>query len=134
MLRIFHHQLAPLAFDGTPELHDGRVPFGRKVIVPAGYSEHAAEDAEILKLDRNFADAVEAGFISIQDGAPEAAAEPEPEAVQPVQTEVKASQAPNPLDKTVADFIAMDPETQAAIYPTLTDEEKAAVDAAKAGA
>jgi hypothetical protein len=148
MAQVKSNLLTSVAYDGVTGHRLERL--ARKVTLVPGVNDLTDAQADTLKSDRFFVKAVERGHFVMLDTAPveaaeevEAQADPRArlpgekdkayqkrmsaldQAAEAAATEAEKAEA---LRKTVADFMALDAETQTTLYETLSDEEKAAVD------
>lgn len=137
MAQVKSNLLTSVAYDGVTGHRLERL--ARKVTLVPGVNDLTDAQADTLKSDRFFVKAVERGHFVVLDAAPVEAAEEVEAAADPrarlpgekdkaYQKRMSALDQADALRKTVADFMALDAETQTTLYETLSDEEKAAVD------
>lgn len=122
-MRVFSHERTKIAYDGTPEANDQGLPegvhAGQRVVLEHGWNELTPAGAALLAQDVNFKRHADDKHVYVE---PETAAEPEAPAVPPVK--LTAAQK-----KTVEGFYGLSEADRAAMYPALSDDEKALVDA-----
>lgn len=159
-MRVLSRESTALAYDGV-SYEDGKPVAPRragKVVINPGYNDVSEEGEALLATDPNFARAVDAG-IMVVDPEGDVTAKPadesfadeaetaggvsvdprkrnEGESDKAYRARMKALDAEDAANKPRVDFLAsfnaLDETARAASYPTLTDEQKAWVDADKA--
>jgi hypothetical protein len=135
-MRVYSHESTALAYDGAPS-EDNVLPAdlaGHRVVINPGVNELSGKDMALLDHDQHFRRAAKAGFIVPVDDEPPAdeapaQAQPKPQG----KGKGKPAELPAEVAKERDDFLALTPDEQAAMYPALSPEGKAAVDAAQAG-
>lgn len=108
-----------MAYDGGREARIAGEKW--RIVLQPGVNTLSEADVDLLMSDETFHRQKEKGFYLIKDDEPVPAAK------------AKGKDAPAPgkaeLDKFVADYLALAPEAQAAMAPTLTPEQKVAIEA-----